>query len=113
MKTIKAAAAGAPPQGSPDQQFEQGFFQLAYDKLQSKLYNLLPHMVGFEIVTKASDGTKAVGVFGFKSDNGQIIYVPAFFINGKVKDLDVMYSRNNNQFYPLNDRSWWRFRAIS
>lgn len=100
---IKAALAGAPPQGSPDQQFEQGFFQLAYDKLQSKLYNLLPYMVGFEVVTKASDGTKAVGVFGFKSDNGQIIYVPAFFINGKVKDLDVMYSRNNNQFYPLNE----------
>lgn len=103
MKTIKAAAAGGPPQGPPDQQFEQGFFQLAYDKLQSKLYNLLPYMVGFEIVTKAPDGTKAVGVFGFKSDNGQIIYVPAFFINGKVKDLDVMYSRNNNQFYPLNE----------
>lgn len=103
LKMIKAAVAGAPPQGSPDQQFEQGFFQLAYDKLQSKLFNLLPYMVGFEIVTKASDGTKAVGVFGFKSDNGQIIYVPAFFINGKVKDLDVMYSRNNNQFYPLNE----------
>lgn len=103
LKMIKAAVAGAPPQGSPDQQFEQGFFQLAYDKLQSKLYNLLPYMVGFEIVNKASDGTKAVGVFGFKSDNGQIIYVPAFFINGKVKDLDVMYSRNNNQFYPLNE----------
>lgn len=103
LKMIKAAVAGTPPQGSPDQQFEQGFFQLAYDKLQSKLYNLLPYMVGFEIVNKASDGTKAVGVFGFKSDNGQIIYVPAFFINGKVKDLDVMYSRNNNQFYPLNE----------
>jgi len=62
---IKAAIAGAPPQGSPDQQFEQGFFQLAYDKLQSKLYNLLPYMVGFEVVNKASDGTKAVGAFGF------------------------------------------------
>jgi hypothetical protein len=103
LKMIKLAVAGAPPQGSPDQQFEQGFFQLAYDKLQSKLYNLLPYMVGFEVVNKAADGTKAVGVFGFKSDNGQIIYVPAFFINGKVKDLDVMYSRNNNQFYPLNE----------
>lgn len=88
---------------SPDKQFESGFFQLAYDKLQSKLFNLLPYMVGFEVVNKAEDGTKAVGVFGFKSDNGQIIYVPAFFINGKVKDLDVMYSRNNNQFYPLNE----------
>ena len=89
--------------GSPDQQFEQGFFQLAYDKLQSKLFNLLPYMVGFEVVNKNQDGTKSVGVFGFKSDNGQIIYVPAFFINGKVKELDVMYSRNNNQFYPLNE----------
>ena len=96
MKLLKMAE-------SPDQQFEQGFFQLAYDKLQGKLFNLLPYMVGFEVVNKAPDGTKAVGVFGFKSDNGQILYVPSFFINGKVKDLDVMYSRNNNQFYPLNE----------
>lgn len=89
--------------GSPDEQFEQGFFQLAYDKLQSKLFNLLPFLVGFEVVKKSDDGAKAVGVFGFKSENGQILYVPAFFINGKVKDLDTLYSRNNNQFYPLNE----------
>ncbi len=88
---------------SPDQDFEQGFFQLAYDKLQSKLFNLLPFLVGFEVVKKSDDGGKAVGVFGFKSENGQILYVPAFFINGKVKDLDTLYSRNNNQFYPLNE----------
>lgn len=86
-----------------EQDFEQGFFQLAYDKLQSKLFNLLPFMVGFELVKKNDDGTKAVGVFGFKSGNGQIIYVPAFFVNGKVKDMEIMYSRNNNQFYPLNE----------
>jgi hypothetical protein len=88
---------------APDQEFEQGFFQLAFDKLQSKLYNLLPYFVGFELVKKSDDGSKAIGVFGFKSDNGQIILVPSFFINGKVKELDTMYSRNNNQFYPLNE----------
>ena len=88
---------------SPDQEFEQGFFQLAYDKLQSKLYNLLPFLVGFEVVNKSEDGAKAVGVFGFKSGNGQVLLVPTFFVNGKVKDLDTMYSRNNNQFYPLNE----------
>lgn len=86
-----------------DQDFEQGFFQLAYDKLQGKLYNLLPFMVGFELVKKNDDDTKAIGVFGFKSGNGQIIYVPAFFINGKIKDMELMYSKNNNQFYPLNE----------
>src|SRR5687767_14666898 len=94
VEVIKAA--------SPDQEFEQGFFQLAY-KLQSKLYNLLPFLVGFEVVNKSDDGGKAVGVFGFKSGNGQVLLVPTFFVNGKVKDLDTLYSRNNNQFYPLNE----------
>lgn len=88
---------------SPDKEFESSMFQLAFDKLQSKLYNLLPFFIGFELVRKSDDNSKAIGVFAFKSDNGQILFVPAFFINGKIKDLDIMYSRNNNQFYPLSE----------
>lgn len=88
---------------SSSDEFEQAFFQLAYDKLQNKLHNLLPYLVGFEVVNKSEDNTKAVGVFGFKSDNGQVMLIPAFFVNGKIKDLDILYSRNNNQFYPLNE----------
>lgn len=84
-------------------EIEQAVFQLAYDKLQGKLYNLLPYLVGFELVTKSDDNSKVIGVFGFKAENGQILYVPVFFINGKIKDLDIMYSKNNNQFYPLNE----------
>ena len=86
-----------------DQEFEQAFFQLAYDKLQGKLSNLVPFLVGFQLVKKSDNDTKAVGVFGFKSNNGQILFVPAFFINGKIKELEILYSRNNNQFYPLNE----------
>ena len=86
-----------------DQEFETGFFQLAYDKLQSKLYNLLPFLVGFQLVKKNDDGTKAVGVFGFKADNGQVLFVPTFFINGKIKEMDILYSKNNNQFFPLTE----------
>lgn len=88
---------------SPDNEFEQSFFQLAYEKIQEKLFNLLPFLVGFEIVNKNNEGTKALGVFGFKSNNGQTIFVPAFFINGAVKGLELMYSKNNEQFYPLNE----------
>lgn len=97
FKFLSKAAANT------DQQYETALFDLAYSKLESRLYNLLPYMVGFEVVLKDNNGAKAVGVFGFKSDNGQILFVPVFFINGKVKDLDIMYSRNNNQFYPLNE----------
>lgn len=89
--------------GAGNDEFEQAFFQLAYDKLQSKLSNLVPFLVGFQLIKKSDNDTKAVGVFGFKSNNGQILFVPAFFINGKIKELEILYSRNNNQFYPLNE----------
>jgi hypothetical protein len=88
---------------SGNDEFEQAFFQLAYDKLQGKLSNLIPFLVGFQLVKKSENDTKAVGVFGFKSNNGQILFVPTFFVNGKIKDLEILYSRNNNQFYPLNE----------
>lgn len=86
-----------------DDQIEGAFFQLAYDRLQDTLKNLIPYLVGFEIVKKTQDNTKALGVFGFRSKNGQILFVPAFFVNGKVKNLDLLYSKNNEQFYPLNE----------
>lgn len=89
--------------GSSGQDFEQAFFQLAYDQLQDKLAKLIPYLVGFELVEKEPDNTKAVGIFGFKSDNNQILYVPAFFINGTVKGIDILYSKNNEQFYPLSE----------
>lgn len=88
---------------SPDSELEQSFFQLAFERLQEKLYNLLPFLVGFEVANKSQDGTKALGVFGFKSNNGQMLFVPAFFIDGDVKGIDIMYSKNNEQFYPLNE----------
>ena len=86
-----------------DDQIEGAFFQLAYQRLQDTLKNLIPYLVGFEIIKKNEDNTKALGVFGFRSKNGQILFVPAFFINGKVKNLDLLYSKNNEQFYPLNE----------
>lgn len=86
-----------------DESLEQAFFQLAYGKLQDSLKNLLPFLIGFEIVKKNEANTKALGVFGFRSQSGQILYVPAFFINGKVKNLDLLYSKNNEQFYPLTE----------
>jgi hypothetical protein len=88
---------------SADESLEQAFFQLAYSKLQDSLKNLLPFLIGFEIVKKNENNTKALGVFGFRSQSGQILYVPAFFINGKVKNLDLLYSKNNQQFYPLTE----------
>jgi hypothetical protein len=83
--------------------FEESFFNLAYEKLQDKLPNLLNYLVGFEVINKSDDKRKAVGVFGFKSNQGQIVFVPVFFRDGSVKQLDMLYSKNYEQFYPLNE----------
>lgn len=91
------------PKYAADDQIEGAFFQLAYQRLQDTLKKLIPFLIGFEIVKKSEDNTKALGVFGFRSSGGQILFVPAFFINGKVKNLDLLYSKNNEQFYPLNE----------
>jgi hypothetical protein len=84
-----------------EESLEQSFFQLAYGKLQDSLKNLLPFLIGFEIVKKNDANTKALGVFGFRSQSGQILYVPAFFVNGKVKNLDLLYSKNNKLVYLM------------
>lgn len=88
---------------SPDKDFEQSFFQLAFQRLEEKLYNLLPYLVGFEVINKSPDDAKALGVFGFMSDNKQMLFVPAFFINGDVKGVDILYSKNQEQFFPLTE----------
>ena len=100
MNTLDKYAVGA---AGVDAEFEQSFFQLAYQKLQEKLHNLLPFLVGFEVIDKSEDGANAKGVFGFRSNNGQIVFVPAFFINGDVQGLDMFYSKNHEQFYPLTE----------
>jgi len=86
-----------------DDQIEGAFFQLAYQRLQDQAKNLVPYLVGFEIKKKTEDNTKALGVFGFRSAGGQILHIPAFFINGKVKPLDLLYSKNSERLFPLNE----------
>ncbi len=45
-------------------EFEQAFSSLAYSYLRDKAPRLLDNMVGFQLVERNEDNTKAVGVFG-------------------------------------------------
>ena len=81
---------------------ENSFFQLSFDQLGDKLQKLIPYLIGFQIVKKNEDSTKAVGVFAFKSGKS-LLYVPTFWINGNVKGIDLLYSKSNEQFYPLTE----------
>lgn len=86
------------------QQLEQDFGKLAFAFLRDRAPKLISNLIGFEIVESNPDGSRALGLFGFKIGSG-IYYVPAFFMNNQIKGIVELYSRDQDQFVPLRE-SW-------
>ena len=88
---------------SPDQtQFEQDFSKLAYMFVQDRAAPLLKYILGFEVVNRDPDGSKAIGIFGFKIGK-EYYYVPAFFLNNQIKGVDMLFNKKTNMFVPLQE----------
>ncbi len=95
-----AQAGGA--ESPDDLQMEQDFSRLAYMFLQDRAAPLLEHILGFEVVQRAEDGSRAVGIFGFKIGD-DYYYVPAFFVNNQIKGMDLLFNKRTNMFMPLQE----------
>jgi hypothetical protein len=88
---------------SPDEnQLEQDFSRLAYMFVQDRAAPLMKYMLGFEVVNREEDGSRAVGLFGFKIGK-DYYYVPAFFVNNQIKGVDLLFSKRTNMFLPLQE----------
>ena len=88
---------------SPDEaQLEQDFANMAFVFLRDRAQALMPYLLGFEVVDREEDGSRAVGIFGFKIAD-KYYYVPAFFVNNQVKGMDLLYSKETNSFLPLRE----------
>jgi hypothetical protein len=85
-----------------DQQFETQLSNLAYSFLQDRAPALIDYVVGFQLVDKDDDGTKGMGVFGLRIGK-EMAYVPAFYMNGEVKGIDMLYSVDADIFVPLTE----------
>lgn len=96
----KSASIG----GEPEQAFEQSFASLAYSYLKDQAPRLIDHLIGFQLVERNNDNTKAVGVFGFKIGDSWA-YAPVFFLNGDLKGHELLYLKNQDMFVPLTE-SW-------
>jgi len=87
----------------PDQkQLESDFSQLAFQFIQDRAASLTPYMLGFEVVERDDDGGKVCGVFGYKIGKSYYM-VPVFFINGQIKGINSIYSKDTNTFSPLSE----------
>lgn len=95
---LKAAALG----GEQDTPFEQAFSSLAHAYIKDKAPSLLDYEVGFQLLEKNPESTKAIGVFGFKVGN-QWLMIPAFFLNGDLKGHELLYVKNQDNFVPAEE----------
>ena len=101
--TVKVADMG----GGQDMPFEQAFGNLAHAYLQDKAPALLDYEVGFQLVDRNQESTKAVGVFGFKVGD-KWLYAPIFFVNGDMKGHDLLYLKDQDLFVPLQE-NWLNY----
>ena len=91
------------PASANQRQFEDDFGSLAYQFVNDRAPALVPYMLGFEVVDRNEDGSKAVGIFGYKVDE-DFYYIPAFFLNNQVRGVDMILNKKTNQFVPLTEK---------
>lgn len=82
--------------------FEQAFANLAHSTLREAAPKLLDYEVGFQLIEKNRDNSKAVGFFGFQV-SGQWLYAPVFYLNGNLKGQELLYVKSQRLFVPLSD----------
>ncbi len=95
---LKTAELG----GGQDVPFENAFSNLAHSYLRDKAPKLMDYEVGFQLIEKAQDNTKAVGTFGFKIGSSWI-FAPVFFLNGDLKGHELLYVKHQDMFVPLKE----------
>lgn len=85
-----------------DTSFEQSFSNLAHAYLRDSAPKLLDHEIGFQLLDRNRENTKAVGIFAFKVGSNWL-YAPVFFLNGDLKGHELLYIKNQDMFVPLKE----------
>jgi hypothetical protein len=88
--------------GDQETQFEQAFASLAYTYIKDKAPRLLDFLVGFQLVDRNDDNTKAIGIFGFNVGKTWL-YSPVFFLNGDLKGHELLYLKEQDMFVPMKE----------
>jgi hypothetical protein len=101
--SVKHAEIG----GGQDMPFEAAFSNLAHAYLKDKAPSLLDYELGFQLLDRNQENTKAVGIFGFKVGT-QYLYAPVFFLNGKLKGHELLYIKAQDLFVPLKE-NWLNY----
>jgi len=84
--------------------FEMQLAQLADAEISQNAPSLVPYKVGFQLIDKDNDETRGVGVSVYLVEGKQWIYVPAFFLNGRLRGTEYMYIPAMNAWRPTQEK---------
>jgi hypothetical protein len=82
--------------------FEVKLANVADAEITQRLPSLNEYKIGFQLIERNDEGTRGMGVMVYKLGE-QWIYVPAFFLNGRIRGYDLMYLPEKSQFVPAKD----------
>lgn len=82
--------------------FEVKFGILADAQVNEKVPAVKKNMLGFQVVANDPDENKAVGIIAYKIGS-RLVYVPVFWLNGRVKGGDFMYLKQEDRCLPFNE----------
>lgn len=88
--------------GADEREFEKAFAGIAYSAIRNKAPRLLDFMVGFQLVDRNEDRSKAMGAFGFRVGKRWLM-APVFFLNGEIKGHEVLYVKDHDSCVPLKE----------
>jgi hypothetical protein len=88
---------GAAPTSSKS--YERALARLGMTILSEQASELMPYLVGFQLLDKSDEGDFAAGFFVFDI-NGTIVDCPIFLIDGKVKGHQLLFLREQGLFMP-------------
>lgn len=91
----------------PDQEvalFEQGFSEMAYNLLSSRMPDLMQDVVTFKVLDVDIDQGTGIGAFVVLR-SGAPLYVPVVMSDNAIKPLEIFYHKASNVFLPLT-KGW-------
>lgn len=91
----------------PDQEaqlFEQGFSEMAYSLLTSRMPDVLQDVVTFKVLDVDIDQGTGTGAFVVLRQ-GAPLYIPVVMCDNAIKPLEIFYHKGSNVFLPLT-KGW-------
>lgn len=85
-------------------QIESVLADLAVQEVSERVPALFDHYIGFELIDRNDEGTRAAGLLGFGIGNA-LAYVPILFLNGRIRGVEMIYLKDHDLFRSLSKQT--------